>query len=217
MQASSSGGGVADPEAQVVQKGEDLTGGRKLVCHKEVGDPSQIGLEEMDEEGEEILQGRREEKRPLSNQRVPTDTIGKIVKSEMKKILKVEYHYSTVMCATTEFLTTQLVFSLFQLQHEHLLELLDSTATASLPQTVTEEEVEEAGGEAQMEELQPTHHHHSPNPVTLQAGAVADTQTETEDSMAPVRWFSSVLIYRFISYFQCLPVAAEPGRPSFSF
>ena len=92
MQASSSGGAVADPKAQVVQKGEDLTGGRKLVCHKEVGDPSQIGLEGMDEEGEEILQSRREEKRPLPNQRVPTDTIGKIVKSEMKKILKVEHH-----------------------------------------------------------------------------------------------------------------------------
>lgn len=97
--------------------------------------------------------------------------------------------------------------SLFQLQHEHLLEVLDSTATASLPQTVTEEEVEEVeegGGEAQMEELQPTHHH-SPNSVILQAGAVADIQTETEDSMAPVRWCSSILIYRFYILFSMSP------------
>ena len=53
-----------------------------------------------------------------------------------------------------------------------------------------EEEVEEGGGEAQMEELQSTHHHDS---VILQAGAVADIQTEAEDSMAPVRWCSSCL------------------------
>jgi len=86
MQASSSGDGVADPKAPVVQKGEDLTGGRRLVCHKEGGGPP----EGMDEEGEEILQGDREEKWPLPNQGVPTDTIGKIVKSEMKKILRVE-------------------------------------------------------------------------------------------------------------------------------
>ena len=56
-----------------------------------------------------------------------------------------------------------------------------------------EEEVEEGGGKAQMEELQSTHHHHSATPVILQAGAVADIQTEAEDTMAPVRWCSSCL------------------------
>ena len=117
MQASpysSSGDGVADSETPGVQKREDLTGGEKLVCHKEVGGHRQIG---MGEEGEDILQGGRdwfEEKRPPPpSQGVPPDTIGRIVKSEMKKILKVlEYHCSAVMCATTEFLTTRLLLSL---------------------------------------------------------------------------------------------------------
>lgn len=95
---SSSGDGVADLEAPVVQKREDLIGGERLVCHKEVGGPPQIG---MNEEGEDILQGGRgwfEEKRPSQpSQRAPPDTIGRIVKSEMKKILKVlEYHCSDV-------------------------------------------------------------------------------------------------------------------------
>ena len=117
MQASpysSSGDGVADLEAPVVQKREDLTGGERLVCPKEVGGPPQIG---MDGEGEDIVQGGRgwfEEKRPPPpSQGVPPDSIGRIVKSEMKKILKVlEYHCNAVMCATTEFLTTQLLLSL---------------------------------------------------------------------------------------------------------
>ena len=104
MQASSypsSGDGVADLEAPIVQKREDLIGGERLVCHKEVGGPPQIGMEGIDKEGEDILQGGRgrfEEKWPSQpNQRVPPDTIGRIVKSEMKKILKVlEYHCSDV-------------------------------------------------------------------------------------------------------------------------
>ena len=115
MQASpypSSGDGVADLEAPTVQKREDLIGGEKLVCDKEVEGPPQIGMEGIDEEGEDILQGGRswfEGKRPSQpSQRVPPDTIGKIVKSEMKKILKVLQY----MCATTEFLTTQPTLSL---------------------------------------------------------------------------------------------------------
>ena len=89
--------------------------------------------------------------------------------------------------------------SLPQLQHEHLLELLDTTAASSPPPAVEEEEeereVEEEEKEKEKEEevevhvenLQSTRHHPPPHLIP-QITAVRDLQTELppEDSMAPV-------------------------------
>lgn len=94
----------------VAQDGEELNGAGRLVNPQEEGGrqvegTSQVGMEgtglHEGEKGSEVLQDgeRSEVKQPPPSQVTPRDAIGRIVKSEMKKILKVESHSCPVVNA----------------------------------------------------------------------------------------------------------------------
>ena len=100
----SSWDGVGDSEVPVVQDGEELIGAGRSEYHQEEGgrkveEASQTGVEgiglhayEGEKESEILQDGVRSgvKQPPPPSQVAPRDTIGRIVKSEMKKILKVE-------------------------------------------------------------------------------------------------------------------------------
>jgi len=89
----------------VVQDGEELNGAGGEEGGRKVEGTSQVGMEgtglHEGEKGSEILQDgeRSEVKQPPPSQVTPRDAIGRIVKSEMKKILKVESHSCPVVNA----------------------------------------------------------------------------------------------------------------------